>query len=134
MPTRARRLCAYPGCSAITEPGEKWCREHACTDLNRREEFDRAATPWHRMYYRKDWKIIRKTQLMKEPFCRECRRAGRIVPATDVDHIVPHRGDLKLFYSADNLQSLCHTCHSRKTAEEVRSKGEGGGQKVRGGL
>lgn len=26
--------------------------------------------------------------LMDEPLCRECRKAGRIVPATDVDHIV----------------------------------------------
>ena len=38
--------------------------------------------------------------------------------ATDVDHIVPHRGDARLLYDENNLQSLCKSCHSRKTATE----------------
>jgi 5-methylcytosine-specific restriction protein A len=39
------------------------------------------------------------------------------VQATDVDHVVPHRGDIKLFMTGE-LQSLCHSCHSRKTIAE----------------
>ena len=59
-------------------------------------------------------------QLLKEPFCRSCARQGRRIRATDVDHITPHRGDWALFVNPNNLQSLCHSCHSRKTAAEMR--------------
>jgi 5-methylcytosine-specific restriction protein A len=39
--------------------------------------------------------------------------------ATVVDHIIPHQGDMTLFWDADsNWQSLCKTCHDRKTATE----------------
>jgi 5-methylcytosine-specific restriction protein A len=37
-----------------------------------------------------------------------------------VDHIVPHRGDKKLFWDSSNWQALCdgqtgRGCHDRKT-------------------
>ena len=43
---------------------------------------------------------------------------GRRTPATVVDHIVPHKGDKKLFWDSGNWQPLCGPCHSRKTAKE----------------
>ena len=50
------------------------------------------------MYFTDEWrKDLRPTQLMREPFCRECARAGRRVRATDVDHIVDHKGDWAVF-------------------------------------
>ena len=39
-------------------------------------------------------------------------RLGR---RTVVDHIVPHRGDARLFWDEDNWQPLCKSCHDRKT-------------------
>ncbi|MGN8738508.1 HNH endonuclease signature motif containing protein [Bilifractor sp. HCP3S3_D3] len=36
-------------------------------------------------------------------------------PATVVDHIVPHRGDPKLFWDRSNWQALCKRCHDKKT-------------------
>jgi len=39
-------------------------------------------------------------------------------PATVVDHIKPHRGDMKLFWDRGNWQPLCGSCHSRKTARQ----------------
>lgn len=48
----------------------------------------------------------------------ECALADRLVDATVVDHIVPHCGDPKLFWARENHQSLCQTCHNRKTATE----------------
>ncbi|MGM9590559.1 MAG: HNH endonuclease signature motif containing protein, partial [Faecousia sp.] len=41
--------------------------------------------------------------------------AGRLTPATVVDHIIPHRGDRKLFWDESNWQPLCKDCHNRKT-------------------
>jgi len=43
---------------------------------------------------------------------------------TDVDHIIPHRGDPLLMADPQNLQTLCETHHGRKTARESWAKGE----------
>jgi hypothetical protein len=58
--------------------------------------------------------------LSRNPLCVECERQGRITPATVVDHIIPHKGNLELFWDEDNLQALCKPCHDRKTAKEGR--------------
>ncbi|MCB0080444.1 MAG: HNH endonuclease [Caldilineaceae bacterium] len=53
-------------------------------------------------------------QLRREPLCRHCRERGQTTAATEVDHIKARRdGGSDAF---DNLQSLCKSCHSRKTA------------------
>ena len=64
------------------------------------------------------WQLARKSYLAKHPLCAECERAGLVVAATDLDHIVPHRGDKTAFWVRSNWQGLCHPCHSRKTAAE----------------
>ena len=73
------------------------------------------------LYNLKAWHQLRARQLRLEPCCRFCRQAGRVVPATVVDHIEPHRGDMTLFLDPQNLQSLCKSCHdSVKQAAEKR--------------
>ena len=56
--------------------------------------------------------------MQAHPLCCMCRKEGRYVKATDVDHIVPHRGDLKLFWDRSNWQALCHRHHDQKTGRE----------------
>ena len=46
---------------------------------------------------------------------RHIRNAYVMICLTDVDHIKPHRGDLKLFWDRSNWQALCHRHHSMKT-------------------
>jgi 5-methylcytosine-specific restriction protein A len=76
---------------------------------------------WHGLYYTVRWREMRAAQLIREPYCRDCGTHGVRSMATDVDHIVPHRGNRTLFYDETNLQSLCHACHSRKTMAEQQS-------------
>ena len=45
-------------------------------------------------------------------------KPGKYVRATVVDHIVPHRGDQKLFWDQNNWQPLCKSCHDKKTLTE----------------
>ena len=39
----------------------------------------------------------------------------KVVLATVVDHIIPHRGDQRLFWDQTNWESLCKECHDKKT-------------------
>ena len=54
------------------------------------------------------------------PFCVKCYEEGHITMATVVDHIVPHRGDQKLFWDRGNWQPLCEHHHNVKTMTEDR--------------
>ncbi|WP_369970429.1 HNH endonuclease signature motif containing protein [Stenotrophomonas rhizophila] len=57
---------------------------------------------------------MRAGHLALEPLCRACAAKSRVTAATDVDHI---DGD-DANNEPSNLQSLCHPCHSAKTARE----------------
>ena len=61
--------------------------------------------------YGSRWQKARDSFLRSHPLCADHQQRGHIVPATVVDHIIPHRGDSKLFWDHDNWQSLCRLCH-----------------------
>lgn len=61
--------------------------------------------------YGSKWQKAREAYLKLHPLCVDHKRRGHIVPATVVDHVIPHRGDLKLFWDRNNWQSLCKPCH-----------------------
>lgn len=58
------------------------------------------------------WDRARAGFLRLHPHCAECAKEGLIVRATVVDHVVPHRGDQRLFWDSGNWQSLCTNHHS----------------------
>jgi len=64
------------------------------------------------------WQQSRAGYLKRHPLCAHCEARGRVTIATDLDHIIPHRGDMALFWDRSNWQGLCASCHSRKTATE----------------
>jgi len=67
--------------------------------------------------YTHRWDQFAKRYLSEHPLCAECKRQGKIRPATCVDHIVPHRGNPALFWAVEsNVQALCASCHAEKTA------------------
>jgi len=76
----------------------------------------------NRFYQRAAWKRLRAAHLQAEPLCRACRRAGRLVEATVVDHVIPFESpNDPLALDAGNLQSLCKSCHNAKTGRDSRS-------------
>lgn len=72
-------------------------------------------------YHTPAWRQLRLVILEREPICRTCRYEDRISRATQIDHIRPVTagGD---FYDAENLQPLCASCHSSKSAKEGNQK------------
>ncbi len=116
MASKPLRPCRHPGCPALTRDG--WCPVHKPKQTPRRE-----SAQWHSWYSLPVWTgQLRPAQLLREPFCRECAKRGIRTRATDVDHIRDHKGDWARFADPANLESLCHSCHSRKTAREVAAK------------
>jgi len=68
----------------------------------------------HARGYDRTWQNLRLMVLRRSPLCLKCGQG-----ASQVDHITPIRkGGARL--DPQNLQSLCHSCHSKKTATEDR--------------
>ncbi len=87
--------------------------------INRDWRQDAERSKVRRLYSTSRWKRLRSLILSEHPLCVYCEQVGEITPATVVDHIKPHRGDVDLFWDTNNLQTLCKHCHdSIKQAEE----------------
>ena len=82
----------------------------------------------HSRGYDRRWRAYRLTFLAAHPLCVECAAQSDplLTPATIVDHIVPHAGNMDLFWDERNHQALCKPCHDRKTASEDGGFGGGG--------
>lgn len=123
MPQRAGHPCAKQGCPNIVRGPGRYCEQHAA-ETQRKQDVERGSAS--ERGYDARWRRLRLAFLLQHPLCEECQRQGRLVAATDVDHIIPRRqGGSDEAY---NLQALCHECHSRKTATE---DGGWGGRGVR---
>lgn len=61
------------------------------------------------------WQQAREGWLRKHPLCVMCEKPTM---AKEVDHKIPHKGDMVLFWDSSNWQSLCKSHHSEKTARE----------------
>ena len=112
MPRTPKRPCRYPGCPNLCDKGV-YCLQHM--------EFssDRMRGGADARGYNAEWRRARKAFLQKHPLCAECGKAGKLTPATVVDHIIPHRGDKRLFWDEKNWQPLCKSCHDQKTGHEL---------------
>jgi len=115
FPTR----CKERGCPNRTTDG--YCEQH-------RHASDRQKPrPWHAWYSWAHWSKVKDAFRSKYPMraviCQhkdsngvQCNR-----PATEIDHVIPHKGNWDLFVGGvdySNLQGLCHAHHSEKTARE----------------
>lgn len=71
--------------------------------------------------YGRKWRNERAKYLALHPFCIMCETEGKRALATVVDYVVPHRGDLSLFWDRENWQALCaHHHNSEKARTEIR--------------
>ena len=116
MPSKTLTVCSYPGCRSLVSKG--YCEEHKASRPNYRNK------DTQRLYDTDTWQRLRAMQLSSDPWCKMCLDNGVYTQAIDVDHIKPHRGDPALFFGGE-LQSLCKSCHSRKTLSEMRGSGIG---------
>ncbi len=115
MPYKQKHPCNYVGCSNTTT--ERYCSKHKAIihkaiDSNRPNSSQRG--------YDSKWRRDRKMYLTDNPLCVECLKIGKLVTATVVDHIIPHKGNYELFSDVSNWQALCKHHHDSKTMKELR--------------
>lgn len=113
LPYASARVCTAPACGTLVR-GSSRCPAHP---YPKRKSAARRG-------YGRAWQKIRASKLRRSPLC-EYRSAGVgwgqveercSARATNVDHIIPRaRGGSD---EAHNLQSLCASHHSTKTARE----------------
>ena len=108
MPHRPKTPCWHPGCGLLVDGGR--CDAHR---KEARVSADRRKPGERRAYDTARWRNeIRPAQLREQPLCEDCLALGIVTAATDVDH---RDGD-QWNAAPENLRSLCHKCHSTKTA------------------
>jgi 5-methylcytosine-specific restriction protein A len=112
----AKRPCARPGCPALVERG--YC--DACRPKSPAALAEQSRGSASGRGYGRRWQKVRLEYLARHPLCVDPYgvHGVMVVAATEVDHIVPHKGDMTRFWDASNWQGLCKECHSKKTATE----------------
>jgi 5-methylcytosine-specific restriction protein A len=118
------RFCLQPGCPAKVQRG--YCQAHTRRKEQQRGNSNARGYTWQ-------WSKpggTAKRFLDRFPICgmrpggqapvmSQCHVDGLRTPATEVDHVIPHRGDPALFDDLDgNGQALCRSCHARKSQTE----------------
>lgn len=112
MPNAILQPCTEPGCPALVKygrcpkhrkPKQQWVAQAVPKPDARASRIKRG--------YDRVWQKLRRLILDRD--CGRCRQCGQ--QAKHVDHIVPKRmGGTNV---PSNLQSLCASCHSRKTRQ-----------------
>jgi len=110
MPRAAPRPCSFKGCNTLVHDGSGRCVAHP------RDAWSKV-TPTKRITGRR-LQAMREALFKRDPLCAECRRQGRVTPATQRDHIIPlSEGGAD---DETNEQGLCEPCHEVKSAAESK--------------
>lgn len=112
-------LCAHAGCNAKAVAHGRCQRHQAKASppiaMPAKPRYKDNRPSAHKRGYDGRWRKARLAYLDDNPLCVMCQANGLLVPATVVDHIIPHRGNQHRFWDMDNWQALCKSCHDHKT-------------------
>lgn len=112
MTKRSLKQCAAPGCYVLVRETNR-CPDHQRD--SRRQNDSKRPTACKRGYGRR-WQRVSKAWLSKpeNALCCYCKAKGRIRASECVDHYIPHKGDMKLFWDRKNWRAACIQCNNAK--------------------
>lgn len=124
VPVAAPKPCSHPGCGVLVRDGTSRCpkhpRENTFADSRRGSRHERG--------YGADWdkrrvRVLRRDNGLCQ--CEDCKRDGRVLIATEVDHKVS-KAEWKRRYGTlagvdddSNLGAINKDCHKAKTQREA---------------
>ena len=71
-----------------------------------------------KLYNSANWKNLRNRKLDINPLCEVCDDFNFL----EIDHIIDHCGNEKVFFDIENLRTLCKPHHSKKSLAIIRIK------------
>jgi 5-methylcytosine-specific restriction protein A len=115
MPYAPLSLCVVTGCPVMVASGR--CAEH---EAETRRDTDRRRPNGYQRGWSAEWSRFSKKYLAEHPQCESLRCTNlptwQRPNSTDVDHVDGSGRTGARAYDTTNLQALCHSCHSSKTA------------------
>ena len=99
---RPLKVCTTSGCPELTKGGK--CDQH-------KKQSSKTRNAKYEFQHGSRWREFAKRFLRDYPQCFKCGE-----PAAVVDHIVSVDADPSRKFDRTNCQSLCRSCHGKKTA------------------
>ena len=72
-------------------------------------------------YQSKAWKSLRNYKIQINPLCENCESKGLVEAGKEIDHITAIKDNGSML-SLNDLQTLCRSCHSSKSAKEREAR------------
>jgi len=121
------KQCNKPSCFTLIPFDVDYCAQHTHMRREKHHRYDtvrnREDKQYREIYHSTRWRKLRRQVLLRDDYmCLACLKEGRYRTAEVADHIVELRDDISKAYDMDNLQSLCHECHNRKTRQEAERR------------
>ena len=110
-----KHICRYPGCHQTTQ--DRYCSLHPKGPAKQDNRPTSAKRGYDHVWRKERAFFLSQPENM---FCVDCLQRGIHTFAELVDHIIPHDGDMNLFWDIENWQSLCIVHHNQKTAKEKK--------------
>ena len=117
MPSALLKACPC-GCGTLVEKGR--CK--ASSRQRERWRGTRQERGYDNRWLRRSAAFLRKYPFCgmrpggRKPVMSKCHNEGLVTPATQTDHVTPHKGDPALFDDlGTNGQALCAACGGRKS-------------------
>ena len=122
-----RKICSYPSCNAAVEVDDfdrssPRCYQHPSTHTPKKI-YKHHHREGKNIYHSYKWKKLRQAYAEKNPLCEHCLRYDIYERVAVVDHVFEILDGGEPF-DYNNLQSLCRSCHSRKTNQEAKKRND----------
>ena len=109
--------CGHAGCRELIDYDVKYCERHKDSYSKQYNKFRwNNQNDYVKFYNSKAWRELSKSALIDSYYT--CKMCGQ--DAVLSDHIIPTEIDWNKRLDKNNIQTLCHRCHTIKTREDEK--------------
>ncbi len=106
---------------------------HLGTAQQGRQAYERERGSARERGYTPEWDKVARHEKNLHPLCLGCSAVGWVAATTVIDHIIPHKGNMVLFWDPLNRQPACTPHHStvKQVLEDLYAKGKASNDDLR---